>query len=61
MVEEQHAIRDVLCEADLVQPTFVHDFPTEVSPLSKQKPDDPDTVERFELYEIGRASCRERV
>jgi lysyl-tRNA synthetase, class II len=42
-----------LCEADLVQPTFVYDFPTEVSPLSKQKPDDPDTVERFELY-VGR-------
>jgi lysyl-tRNA synthetase class 2 len=34
----------------LVQPAFVYDFPTEVSPLSKQKPDDPDTVERFELY-----------
>src|SRR5207302_6632934 len=28
-------------------------FPTEVSPLSKQKPDDPDTVERFELYVAG--------
>ena len=39
-----------LCEEQLVQPTFVYDFPTEVSPLSKQKPDDPDTVERFELY-----------
>jgi lysyl-tRNA synthetase class 2 len=39
-----------LWEKDLVQPTFVHDFPTEVSPLSKQRPDDPDTVERFELY-----------
>ena len=34
----------------LVQPTFVYDFPTEVSPLSKQKPGDPETVERFELY-----------
>lgn len=34
----------------MVQPTFVYDFPTEVSPLSKQRPDDPDTVERFELY-----------
>jgi lysyl-tRNA synthetase, class II len=34
----------------LIQPTFVYDFPTEVSPLSKQRPDDPDTVERFELY-----------
>ena len=39
-----------LNEHDLVQPTFVYDFPTEVSPLSKQKPDDPETVERFELY-----------
>ena len=39
-----------LNEQDLIQPTFVYDFPTEVSPLSKQKPGDPDTVERFELY-----------
>jgi lysyl-tRNA synthetase class 2 len=39
-----------LHEGKLLQPTFVYDFPTEVSPLSKQKPDDPDTVERFELY-----------
>jgi lysyl-tRNA synthetase class 2 len=39
-----------LCEDTLIQPTFVYDMPTEVSPLSKQKPDDPDTVERFELY-----------
>ena len=42
-----------LCEDRLIQPTFVYDFPTEVSPLSKQKPDDPDTVERFELYVGG--------
>jgi lysyl-tRNA synthetase class 2 len=42
-----------LWEASLVQPTFVYDFPTEVSPLSKQRPDDPDTVERFELYVGG--------
>jgi lysyl-tRNA synthetase class 2 len=39
-----------LCEDRLIQPTFVYDFPTEVSPLSKQRPDDPETVERFELY-----------
>jgi lysyl-tRNA synthetase class 2 len=39
-----------LCEDALIRPTFVHDFPTEVSPLSKQRDDDPDTVERFELY-----------
>lgn len=43
-------IFEKLCEERLVPPTFVYDFPTEVSPLSKQKPDDPDTVERFELY-----------
>jgi len=42
-----------LNEGRLIQPTFVYDFPTEVSPLSKQKPDDPQTVERFELYVGG--------
>jgi lysyl-tRNA synthetase class 2 len=47
------ALFEALWEHALVQPTFVHDFPTEVSPLSKQKPDDPDTVERFELYAGG--------
>jgi lysyl-tRNA synthetase class 2 len=47
------SIFEALCEADLVQPVFVHDFPTEVSPLSKQKGDDPETVERFELYVAG--------
>ena len=46
-------IFETLVEESLVQPTFVYDFPTEVSPLSKQRPDDPDTVERFELY-IGK-------
>ncbi len=46
-------IFEALCEERLVQPTFVYDFPTEVSPLSKQKADDPDTVERFELYVGG--------
>jgi lysyl-tRNA synthetase class 2 len=47
------AVFERLWEADLVQPTFVYDFPTEVSPLSKQRADDPDTVERFELYVGG--------
>jgi len=44
------AIFETLVEETLVDPVFVYDFPTEVSPLSKQKPDDPETVERFELY-----------
>jgi lysyl-tRNA synthetase class 2 len=47
------SIFERLWEDQLVQPTFVHDFPTDVSPLSKQRPDDPDTVERFELYMGG--------
>jgi lysyl-tRNA synthetase class 2 len=47
------AIFEALCEDRMIQPTFVYDFPTEVSPLSKQKPGDPDTVERFELYMGG--------
>jgi lysyl-tRNA synthetase class 2 len=46
-------IFETLVEESLIQPTFVYDFPTEVSPLSKQRPDDPDTVERFELYIAG--------
>ncbi len=43
-------IFEKLVEDELVPPTFVYDYPTEISPLSKQRPDDPETVERFELY-----------
>lgn len=47
------SIFEARCEHRLIQPTFVYDFPTEISPLSKQRADDPDTVERFELYVAG--------
>jgi lysyl-tRNA synthetase class 2 len=37
-------------EEHLTQPTIIYEFPTAVSPLSKQKPDEPDWTERFEIY-----------
>jgi lysyl-tRNA synthetase class 2 len=40
-------------EEKLVQPTFIHDYPIELSPLSKQRDDDPEFVERFELFIAG--------
>jgi lysyl-tRNA synthetase class 2 len=43
-------IFDTLVEPTLVQPTFVVDFPIELSPLSKQKEGQPRLVDRFELY-----------
>ncbi len=42
-----------LAEDKLVQPTILYDFPTDISPLSKQKPDDPSLTERFEIYVAG--------
>ncbi len=48
-----------VAERHLIPPTIIYEFPTDVSPLSKQKPDDPNWVERFEVYiggfEIGNA------
>ncbi len=41
---------EMVAEPHLIQPTFITEFPLEVSPLSKQKPGDPNFVERFELY-----------
>jgi len=40
-------------EQELIQPTIVYDFPVETSPLSKNKPEDPSLVERFEIYIAG--------
>lgn len=44
-------------EPDLIQPTFVYDYPREISPLAKSKKDDPDTVERFEGFIGGMELC----
>jgi lysyl-tRNA synthetase class 2 len=50
---------EAVAEPHLIQPTIIYDFPLAVSPLSKQKPDEPDWVERFEFYiggfELGNA------
>jgi lysyl-tRNA synthetase class 2 len=40
-------------EAKLIQPTIIYDYPVETSPLSKNKPEDPAFVERFEIYAAG--------
>jgi lysyl-tRNA synthetase class 2 len=47
------AIFEQACESQLIQPTLVYDYPVEASPLSKNKPGDPDWVERFEIYVAG--------
>jgi len=41
---------EVVAEEHLMQPTIIYEFPTAVSPLSKQKPDEPDWTERFEIF-----------
>jgi lysyl-tRNA synthetase class 2 len=41
---------ETVAEEHLIQPTIIYEFPTAVSPLSKQKPDDPDFVERWEIF-----------
>jgi lysyl-tRNA synthetase, class II len=52
-------IFEAVAEKHLQQPTIIYEFPTAISPLSKQKPNDPDWVERFEVYgggfELGNA------
>ena len=62
--EERHKRGDILnlffetfVEEHLVQPTFIMDHPVEISPLTKRKPDNPDYVERFELFITCREMC----
>ena len=58
--EERHKKGDILslffeeyAEPHMIQPTFVMDHPVEISPLTKRKPENPDYVERFELFMNG--------
>jgi len=44
-------------EPTLIQPTFLYDYPRDISPLAKSKPGDPLTVERFEVYVAGFELC----
>jgi lysyl-tRNA synthetase class 2 len=44
------ALFEAVAEEHLTQPTIIYEFPTAISPLSKQKPDEPDWTERFEIF-----------
>ena len=44
---------ETVAEPNLIQPTMIYDFPTDISPLAKCRPDDPSLVERFEVFVAG--------
>lgn len=47
-------IFDVVVEPNLWQPTFITEYPTEISPLSRKNDENPEVVDRFELFVVGR-------
>ncbi len=47
------AFFDAFVEDKLIQPTFIYDYPVEISPLAKRKPEDPSMTERFEYFIMG--------
>ncbi|NLC66985.1 MAG: lysine--tRNA ligase [Clostridium sp.] len=52
-----NAMFEKYCEEHLIQPTFVYDYPVEISPLTKKKRGNPEYTERFEGFIYGREIC----
>ena len=51
--EVLNALYEEFCEEHMIQPTFIIDYPVEISPLTKKKPENPEYVERFEFFMNG--------